>query len=217
MFSAGLLSLPNASQQREAVRVELLEQINSGTFTYTELLSSKEPFRTMALEILDGVTVNQSIPTYGGGSVQTWGNKTFRLVHVDPTGRIKVPTMKDVRVPGAMSTKQEKHWEDLGNIADVNDYPHDRQARYVLRTKGWPVLQTVTNGNSVGTVVEWEWLVQEAARGAAARPDCVELHASIAKRIEAWEASKAAAAEAEAASKKAAKKQTQTGGDPARV
>jgi len=207
MFSTGLLSIPTQSKQRDQVRVELLAAINSGTFTYTELLSSQEPFRTMALEILDGVTGNQSIPTYGGGSVQTWGNKPFRLVHVDPNGRIKVPGMKDVRVPGASSTRQEKHWEDLGNIADVYDYPHDRQARYLLQTKGWPVRQTITNGNTVGSIVEWEWLVQEAARGSAARPDCVELHAEIAKRIDAWEEARTAPA------KKAVTKQNQTGGD----
>ena len=213
MFSVGILSLATQGAQREAVKAELSEAIRNATFTYTELLSAKEPLRTMALEILDGVTVNQSIPTYGGGAVETWDNRPFRLVHVDPNGRIKAPIMKDVRIPGARSTKQEKHWEDLGNIADVFDYPHDRRARYLLRTKGWPVMQTITNGNAVGTIVEWEWLVQEAALGASARPGCVELYDDVAKRIEAWEASAAATAEAAAATKKAAKKQTQPGGD----
>lgn len=194
MFNPGIAATPSSSKQRDAVRAAIHEAIANGTFTYTELLASQEPFRTFGLEVLDGVTVTGSKPTYGGEGLQDWGGQPFRLCHVEENGVIRLPVMKAVRVPGSFAIKNEKHWESAGNIADVYDHPHNRQARYLLQTKGWPVRQTVSSGNAIGSIVEWEWLVQEAARGEQARPGCIELHDRIAKRIEAWEAARAAAA-----------------------
>lgn len=198
MFNPGLGAIPNAAKQRAEVRRIVFDHIGAGTFTYSELLSAEEPWRTMALEALDGVTVQGSKPSYNGEGVEDWGGRPFRLIHIAPEGRIKVAVAKQVRVPGSDVTKVERFMDDVGNIADVHDQPHNRQARQILFQHGWPVRQTVSKGNSTGTVVEWNWLVQEASRGDQAKPGVLDLFEELSERMKAWEAAKAAGASAKA-------------------
>jgi hypothetical protein len=208
MFHPGLGAIPSAAKQREEVKRIVLDAISAGTFTYTELLSAPEPWRTMALEALDGVTVQGSRPSYNGQGVQDWNGRPFRLIHVKPDGRIKVPVERNVHVPGSSVTKPERVWEDVGNIADVYDHPHNRQARQLLFAKGWPVRQTISNGNAIGEIVEWEWLQQAVAMGASARPGVVEMFEDIKNRMDAWEADRASASAVTAAAAVARSKKT---------
>lgn len=181
MFDPAILSLPSAVRQRAAVKAAIRQAIDRGTFTYTELLSCEEPLRTFGLEALDGVGVTNNEPNYNQGDIEMWGGRSFRLVHVDPRGTIKHPVMTDIRIPGTENVKRLKAPKEFGNVADVSDIYPDRLARNILFQHGWPCRQTITKGNTVGTVVEWEWLKKEAARPDPA-PGVRELFEEISTR-----------------------------------
>jgi hypothetical protein len=216
MFDPSIIQNPAAAKQREAVANAVRSEISSGTFTYTELLSAMEPMRTMALECLDGIVMNGTVPG-AGGEVENWGGERIRLVHIDPGGTIKHPVMQDVRVPGTNQVKRQKVMKDFGNIVDMTDVgPTERLARNVLYQRGWPVKQNKSGGSREGDVIEWRWLEKEAALGDKAAPGVVDMYLALLPRVEAFDEALAKAAEAAAQAKADKKtKTTKNAGAPA--
>lgn len=194
MFDPGILADNASDRQRSAVNDVMRKALDNDTFTYTELLSEKEPLRTYGLEFLDGVKVQDNgIPIYGIVKVEHWHEQGGRhlLVHLDPKGTIKYMVREEVRVPGINKIRPENVMKDFGNIALFTDALGDRVARNILFLHGYPVRQNVTEGNMIGTVVEWKWLEKEAALGAGAAHGILELHAEMKHRVAAFEAAQA--------------------------
>lgn len=193
MFDPGIIANPSADQQRQAVAAVVRTALDDGTFTYTELLSSKEPMRSFGLEYLDGIKVQGTIPIYGTETVEHWNDQGGRhlLAHIEASGSIKHPVRKDVRVPGANLIRREEVTENFGNVALVTDAFGERFARNILYQQGWPVRQNSSGGSHAGDVVEVKWLKKEAALGEKAAHGVLELWAQIAPRVEAWEAAQA--------------------------
>ena len=58
MFGPNVTEQPTGDKRRDAIRATLIGQIDSRRFYLTPLLMTDEPFRTLGLEALDGVTVD---------------------------------------------------------------------------------------------------------------------------------------------------------------
>lgn len=213
MFDPSIIVNSSSSDQRRAVASAVRAAVASDEFTYTELLSAREPMRTMGLECLDGIIVDGGNRPGPGGEVENWEGRRIRLVHIEPEGRIKYPVMQDVRVAGTHQVKREKVMKDFGNIADMTDIgPTERLARNVIYQRGYPVKQNKSNGSREGDVVEWRWLEKEAALGAAAAPGIVDLYERLLPRVTAFDEAQAKAAEAIAKAKAETKAKTKATG-----
>ena len=153
----------SARKRRDAVAAFVDSAIKNGTFTYTDFLLAPEPMRSDVLEFLDGVNVENTIPRADGNKpAQTWDGQPLLLVHVEPEGRIRHFVREHVRIPGTNEFRVEKRMRDFGNVARVHDMPPERIARMILDQQGWPIVQEVTKGARMGSVVEWRWLEREA-------------------------------------------------------
>ncbi len=181
MFDDQLLSHGSAQARRRAVASVINARLHAGTFNYTELMTQPEPLLSDGMEILDGVMVENNIPKYQMGPVETWDGQGIVLVHIHPQGHILGDVVVKERVPGTNQFRSVKRRRDFGNAAVISDVPGERIARAMLYRSGWPIMQARTNGAAMGSVIEWRWLEREAASPDAAE-EVVKLYAEIITR-----------------------------------
>ncbi len=183
MFDDQLLSHGSGKARKEAVAKVINARLYAGTFSYTELMSQTEPLLSDAMEVLDGVVVENTIPKYQMARVETWGGQGIALVHIHPQGHIVGDVMDRYRVPGTNQYQHVKRRKDFGNAAVISDIPGERIARAMLFRSGWPILQARTKGASMGSVIEWRWLEREVTLPDVA-DEVVKLYSEIITRKE---------------------------------
>lgn len=167
MFDQSFLQLPTKEAKKAAVKARVQTALESGTFTYTDLMLNHEELVTLAFEAMDGVVVSGTLPNYGQGGIYRGG--TVRLVSTDPTQPIKYSEFYEPLIAGTdQRGAPRKRTVELGQVADVDDsWEGQRIARRVLLQFGWPVRNVRSNGATTGHIVEWRWLEKAAARGDA--------------------------------------------------
>lgn len=168
----------NARERRELIKDELHTLMAGGRLFITEILLLDEPWRTLALEVADGVVVGAGgVPQYNGDPAFDFGQ--IRLILVDEGGEITEDVIKDERIPG--TTKFQRVDRTLRHGADAT-LPHIR-ARRILRWNGWPIQNLYTNGRVLGGVVEWAWL-EHKAQEPDTDQDTRDLYARLKARLE---------------------------------
>jgi len=180
MFDFSVIHEPVASTQREAVRQTVLRATKDGSFTYTEVLMAPEPIRTMALEILDGISSQNGIPQSVGNALDVG---PVRLICVDPKGVIKIARWGNRNIYGTtIEAAPQKFVESYGNDAVVSDAYPERLARNVLRRDGWPSRNLSSRGANQGSIVELKW-IEKRAKEPDAPPEVLEIYNQLLDRI----------------------------------
>jgi len=170
-------------KRRDAIAVMVDTALQRGDFTYTEALLLPEPFRSHVFEHLDGVRLQGGVPQYG--AAQVYEMPPVRLLAVNPRHDIQYSEWHQTRIPGTQQqAPREKRIVKLGSDATVRDMPGERLPRRILRQHGWPNRNVASNGNNIGTVVEWRWL-ELAVNSPDATDEIRELHAALKARIDA--------------------------------
>ncbi len=169
-FGEAIKGQPTPDRAREAIRVELIQRIQGARFFLTPILMEAEPYRTHALEAIDGVKVVAGVPKYGAVPSLHDMLSSTRLIALEHDkekgvrytghGKIMIRRKRQEIIPGTSTTREMVTDEDLGTDVSL---PH-LQARDVLVKQGWPIRDEKSQGRARGTVVEWDWLVAEAAR-----------------------------------------------------
>lgn len=167
MFGPQIREQPTDDKRRNEIRALLIGEIRSGRFFLTPILMEDEPFRTLGLEVLDGVVVESGRPQYGAAPALAADLPPTRLITImhqagapayDPKGLITVRRVRQEVVPGTSITRAVKFDEPHGHDATLTH----KDARAVLVARGWPIRDHKSRGNVLGTVVEWAWLQAEA-------------------------------------------------------
>ncbi len=163
MFDPQIPHLASADVQRKYVKRDVNAALDGDRFTYTELKSYREPLPTMGFEALDGVSVQNGVPVYGGTDIEEWDGRPLILVHKDPAGKITGFIKKRTPGFGGKRGKSEDVMNDYGNYAAIPDQLPERLARMILVQKGYPIIENleVESGRN-GEVIEWRWLKQAA-------------------------------------------------------
>jgi len=147
-----------AHKRVAAVQAEVDAAIEKGEFFITRVMSEPEPFRSYAFHVVEGIELENSVPRRNG--------------HPRDVADVRI-----VAIPGTMATVVHKQWarsrvvgtdkftEGWKRVDSGKDVTlRHRDARNVLHQSGWPLVQNASNGNRMGTVIEYEWLKWEAAR-----------------------------------------------------
>lgn len=194
MFSDVIKALPTNEMRRDAIRAFLIGEIDAKRFRITPLLMETEPFRTLGLEVMDGIVVDSGKPQYGATEILTERPEVkdapVRLIAIrndgagglayDPNGHVIVRRTSNVTIPGTSKSKRVVQDVKLGSDVKLSH----REARLVLHHHGWPMKDDRSEGNRLGTVVEWEWLKVAVKLPTVTQPE-IDLHASIRDAIEA--------------------------------
>lgn len=181
MFEFAILQEPVSSKRRDAIRQVIDRRVQAGTFTYTELLMTPEPTRTEALEYLDGVHSQNGFPAVAGTPPVDLG--PVRLICLDKEDTIRVSRWGRKNIFGTLvEAPPQKFTADLGNDAMVPDGHPERQARNVLRMRGFPIRDVSSRGANSGRVVEWKWLERQAKQPDAPS-EIVDIYKAILERI----------------------------------
>lgn len=180
MFELAVINEPVSSRQRAMIRVAVDRAFTTGSFTYTELLMTPEPARTMALEYLDGMQSDNGFPAVSGTPFDTG---LVRIICLDKNDTIKVSRWGKKNIYGTtVEAPPQKYLTDLGNDALVPDTYPERAARNVLRQRGFPSRDVASRGTNSGRVVEWKWL-ERRAKEPDAPSEILDIYKSILERI----------------------------------
>jgi hypothetical protein len=154
MFGLDITKEGSRATKIEKIEVLLAGKIADDTFRVTELLIAKEPERTEALMLIDGIALQDGshVPV-SMGTTHEMPDVTLVYVGKDD-GQITHGKIVKKRVLGSDRVKQVKEVRKLGKVATVSH----AIARDILDLFGMPVLDIKTNGNREGTVAEWQWL-----------------------------------------------------------
>jgi len=160
MFDFSVVHEPVASRQRAAVRQTIDRAIANRSITITDVLMAPEPISTMALEYLDGCSSESGLPQTTGTPKEIG---PVRLVCVSPNDEIKIAYWGSRNIYGTTEEAAPmKLTKSLGNVADVADTYPQREARNVLRSRGFPIRNLRSRGANEGSVIEWKWLERRA-------------------------------------------------------
>lgn len=180
MLDNNWLQLPTRAKKLEAVQDAVIDAIETGTFTYTDILLADEGLYILAFEVLDGITVNTMNIPQGGGRVYSVG--PIRLASIDPKQPMKTSEWYTPRVPGTTKRgKAEMRSIDLGMDTMVDD-SHDggRTARMLLLKYGWPIRNIQSRSGNLGHIVEVKWLERVASS-----PDATDEYRDLLAQINA--------------------------------
>jgi len=160
MFDFSVVHEPVASRQRVAVKQVVDRALATKSITITDVLMAPEPLRTMALEYLDGCTSESGMPQVSGTPKDIG---PVRLVCLSPTDAIKINYWGTKNIYGTtVDAPPMKLTRSLGDIADVPDVYPQREARNILRSRGFPIRNVLSRGANEGYVVEWKWIERRA-------------------------------------------------------
>jgi hypothetical protein len=180
-------AIQNNEKMRNATRIALLARIQAKTLLFSSILSRKvtdEPYRTICLELLDGVQPVAGHPTYGTLPNLMIDLPPIRLVAIryqpdtqqflaHPKGNVIAKRTKDVVMPGTDIITRVKVDAKLGPVATLSAL----EGRHCLQREGWPMAMQRSQGNRPGSIVEWEWLKADANRSVAPEAS-IQLYAS---------------------------------------
>jgi len=157
-----------------------LRALKDLSFTYTEVLMAPEPIRTMALEILDGISSQNGIPQSVGNALDVG---PVRLIAIDKNGVIKISRWGNRNIYGTtVEAAPQKFSESFGNDAVVTDAYPERLARNVLRREGWPSRNLSSRGTNQGSIVEWKW-IEKRARQPDAPSEVLDIYNDLLERM----------------------------------
>lgn len=170
MIPADILQLISHEKRRASLAALFVRLHQSNGLFLTPILQLEEPFRSNALEALDGVEVEGGRPKRDEGKViaaqlgpvrlAAIKNEGDGLVEYDPKGHIYQTVFNSYIVPGTEVLQRHKAQKDNGSFASLGHY----QARDVLVKYGWPIRDYRSKGNTRGTVVEVDWLKAEVKK-----------------------------------------------------
>ncbi len=163
MFDESILQLPTKDRKRTAIEAVLLDRVENGTFSYTELLLHDAGIYTVAFEILDGISTNAMNVPQASGRVLSVG--PVRLVSIDPKQPLRYSELYTPRIPGSAKRGEPiKRVVELGLDAMVDDsMDNGRIARGLLMKHGWPIRNVRSRSGIIGHIVEMRWLEKACA------------------------------------------------------
>lgn len=161
-----------AHKRIEAVNAEVASANDKGELFVTRLMSEPEPYRSFAFHCLEGIELENTVPRRNGHPMDVADVRLVAVPGTNATVRHKV--WKRSRIAGTDKTIEGWSWIDNGKDATLKH----KDARMVVKQCGWPYVQNASNGNRMGTVIEFDWLKWEAARPDASE-DIVTMWKSV--------------------------------------